>query len=118
MTAAARNYHAGLAAETSVLRHYVENGYTLLAQRFRGIRGEIDLIVQKGASVIFIEVKKSRSFDAAIVRLGPAQIGRIFDTASEFLGTQPLGQLTESRFDLALVNATGEVSILENVVAP
>lgn len=118
MSVAARNYHAGLAAETSVLRHYLDAGYTPLAQRFRGIRGEIDLILSKGAVVIFVEVKKSRSFEAAIARLGPAQIGRILDTATEFLGTQPLGQLTESRFDLALVNATGEVTVMENVLAP
>lgn len=115
---AARNYHAGLAAEMSVLRQYLDAGYQLLAQRFRGLGGEIDLILRKGASVIFVEVKKSRSFDAALARLGPAQIGRIFDTAAEFLGTQPLGQLTETRFDVALVNAQGQVSVMENALGP
>lgn len=115
---AARNYHAGLAAEGSVLRHYLDAGYQLLAQRFRGLRGEIDLVLRKGASVIFVEVKKSRSFDAALARLGPAQIGRIFDTAAEFLGTQPLGQLTETRFDVALVNAHGQVAVIENALGP
>lgn len=115
---AARNYHAGLAAEGSVLRHYLDAGYQLLAQRFRGLRGEIDLVLRKGASVIFVEVKKSRSFDTALARLGPAQIGRIFDTAAEFLGTQPLGQLTETRFDVALVNAEGQITVMENALGP
>lgn len=112
-----RNYHAGLAAEDSVLRQYLDSGHALLAQRFRGLRGEIDLVLRKGASVVFVEVKKSRSFDAALARLGPAQIGRIVDTASEFLGTQPLGQMTETRFDVALVNASGEVRVMENALA-
>ncbi|MCC5964046.1 MAG: YraN family protein [Rhodobacteraceae bacterium] len=115
---AARNYHAGLAAEGSVLRQYLDAGYQLLAQRFRGLGGEIDLVLRKGASVIFVEVKKSRSFDAALARLGPAQISRIFATASEFLGTQPLGQLTETRFDVALVNAQGQVTVMENALGP
>ncbi|WP_071799176.1 YraN family protein [Natronohydrobacter thiooxidans] len=115
---AARNYHAGLAAESSVLRQYLDAGYQLLAQRFRGLHGEIDLILRKGAAVIFVEVKKSRSFDAALARLGPAQIGRIFDTAAEFLGTQPLGQLTETRFDVALVNAQGQITVMENALGP
>ncbi len=115
---AARNYHAGLAAESSVLRQYLDTGYELLAQRFRGLRGEIDLVLRKGAAVIFVEVKKSRSFDAALARLGPSQIDRIFDTASEFLGSQPLGQLTETRFDVALVNAQGQITVMENALGP
>ncbi len=113
-----RNYHAGLAAEASVLRDYVDQGYRILARRFRGARGEIDLVLEKDAVVVFVEVKKSRSFDAALARLGAAQIGRILDTASEFLGLTPKGQLTETRFDVALVNAHGQVSVLHNALAP
>ncbi|PZX47411.1 putative endonuclease [Roseinatronobacter thiooxidans] len=113
-----RNYHAGLAAETSVLRQYLAAGYALLAQRFRGDQGEIDLILQRGDDVIFVEVKKSRTFEAAALRLGSRQIARILDTASEFLGTQPRGQLTPTRFDVALVNSVGEVTVLENALAP
>lgn len=112
----ARNYLAGLAAEDSVLRQYSGAGYALLARRFRGARGEIDLVLGRGSSVVFIEVKKSRSFDSAVARLGPAQTQRIFDTASEFLGTQPQGQMTETRFDVALVNARGEISVIENAL--
>jgi len=112
----ARNYQAGLAAEASVLRHYLASGHSLLAQRYRGVHGEIDLVLQHGSDVIFVEVKKSRSFDAAALRLGAQQIDRIFQTASEFLGTQPQGQMTPARFDVALVNAHGEVSVLENAL--
>lgn len=112
-----RNHLAGLAAEASVLQHYLAAGYALLARRYRGLRGEIDLVLARGASVIFVEVKKSRSFDAALARLGAAQIARIFDTASEFLGTQPQGQDTDTRFDVALVNAHGEISVIENALS-
>ncbi len=112
----ARNYQAGLAAENSVLRTYVAAGYAMLERRFRGARGEIDLVLRRGDDVIFVEVKKSRSFDAALIRLGATQIGRIFETANEFLGAQPKGLLTEARFDLALVNAHGEVRIMENAL--
>lgn len=112
----ARNHLAGLAAENSVLQTYLAAGYDLLAQRFRGMRGEIDLVLGRGARVVFVEVKKSRSFDAALARLGPAQIGRIFQTASEYLATLPDGQMTETRFDVALVNARGEISVIENAL--
>jgi len=51
-------------------------------------------------------------------RIGAGQIARIYDTANEFLGAQPRGLLTEARFDVALVNAYGEVRVLENALAP
>jgi putative endonuclease len=114
----ARNYHAGLAAEDSVLRRYLASGHALLARRFRGLRGEIDLVLARGDAVIFVEVKKSKSFEAAMGRIGAGQIARIYDTANEFLGAQPRGLLTEARFDVALVNAYGEVRVLENALAP
>jgi putative endonuclease len=112
----ARNYHAGLAAEDIVLRSYQAAGYALLARRFRGLRGEIDLILRRGEDVIFVEVKKSKSFEAALARIGAAQISRIYDTASEFLSAQPKGLLTEARFDVALVDAQGVVRVIENAL--
>ena len=114
----ARNHLAGMAAEDSVLRDYTAKGYRLLERRFRGQGGEIDLVLGRGDDVIFVEVKKSRSFDTARARLGQRQILRIFNAAAEFLGGQPKGQLTETRFDLALVNAHGEVAVMENALWP
>lgn len=113
-----RNHLAGLSAEDGVLRTYLAQGCQLLHRRFRGQGGEIDLILAQGEVVIFVEVKKSRSFDSARARLGAPQIARIFATAAEFLGSQPKGQLTETRFDLALVNAQGDIAIMENALGP
>ena len=108
------SFHAGLAAETIIASDYERRGFTIAHQRWRGKSGEIDLIVQDGEGLIFIEVKQSRSFDRAALRLSPAQIGRIYNCAAEYLGTQPRGSLTEVRFDVALVNGHGETQIIEN----
>ena len=86
----------------------------MVARRWRGQGGEIDLIVRDGAGLIFVEVKKSRCFARAAERLTPRQSARIQAAAEEFLGTQPRGSLTPVRFDLALMNAHGEIQILEN----
>lgn len=110
----ARNNLAGLAGEGAVLRHYLQDGYDLLVERFRGTFGEIDLILAKGSSVIFIEVKKSRNFDAALARVSPAQIRRIMTTAEEYLANAPNGLSSDMRFDVAMVNSVGEVAVLEN----
>ncbi len=116
MTFHARNYHAGLAAEDSVLRHYMSLGYALLAQRWRGMRGEIDLILGRDNDVVFVEVKKSKCFDQAVSRLGQAQLGRIYQTAEQFLGTLPMGLNTPARLDVALVNSYGDVRVIENAL--
>lgn len=108
------SYHAGLAAEDIVAQHYSRAGQPMLAKRWRGSTGEIDLIAQDGDGVIFIEVKKSRSHAQAATRLTRRQMDRIYGAASEFLATQPRGQLTDVRFDLALVDEMGRVNVIEN----
>ena len=113
----ARNHHAGQAAEESVLRHYMQLGYGLLARRWRGFGGELDLVLRNGDGVVFVEVKKSRCFDRALALLGRAQMHRIFQTAEQYLGTCPAGLNTQSRLDIALVNSFGEVRIVENAMA-
>jgi putative endonuclease len=39
---------------------------------------------------------------------------RIYGAGSEFLATQPGGQLTDVRFDLALVDEMGRIKVIEN----
>ncbi len=110
----ALSYHAGRVAEDRVADHYTRAGMAVLARRWRGQGGEIDLIIGNGAALIFVEVKKSRSFARAAERISPRQMARIHATASEFLATQPNGQLTEARFDVALMDGTGQLEMLEN----
>lgn len=103
---------SGRAAEERVVTEYQQRGYILIASRWRGQGGEIDLIFCKDERVIFAEVKKARTIDAAIHSLRPAQMRRIHDAASEFLDTMPKGQLTEVRFDLAAMDETGKIQLI------
>jgi putative endonuclease len=107
-------YLSGLAAEDCVARKYDRGGFPILNTRWRGAGGEIDLIARDGDGLIFIEVKKSKSFENAAQKLTHRQMLRIQSAASEYLGTMPNGQLTDVRFDVALVNGAGDVQILEN----
>ncbi|APX23256.1 MAG: hypothetical protein CML50_02500 [Rhodobacteraceae bacterium] len=114
----ALGYHAGLSAEAQVVQDYERRGYAVLRKRWRGACGEIDLILQDGDALIFVEVKKSRSFDRALARLSQRQIGRLLRAGEEFAGTQPRGSLTDMRFDIALVNASGVIRVMENALGP
>ena len=109
-----RAYLSGLSAEASVVRHLERQGLVPLAERWRGQGGEVDLILRDGDVYVFVEVKKSRSFDAALNSLGAKQMQRIHAAASEYLAQTPKGQLSEVRFDLALVDGMGQVRIMEN----
>ena len=107
-------YHAGRVAEDTVALEYERRAHAIAARRWRGQSGEIDLIARDGETLIFVEVKKSRSFAGAATRLARHQMDRICAAASEFLAGEPRGQLTDVRFDLAVVNAVGAVHIIEN----
>lgn len=111
-----RAYLAGHAAEHSVHRLYEHRGFKMAARRWRGGGGEIDLIYRDGDACVFVEVKQSSSFDRAAQSLRPAQIRRILQAASVFVGNEPNGQMTEMRFDVALVNGQGETEIIENAL--
>ena len=109
-----RNYRAGLAAEDSVASDYEARGHKIAARRWRGSRAEIDLVARAGDGLVFIEVKKARDFTRAALRLTSAQMRRIYDAASEYLAREPRGQLTPVRFDVALVDASGQMQVIEN----
>nr|WP_245514058.1 YraN family protein [Antarcticimicrobium luteum] len=95
-------------------RDYERRGFAIDRRRWRGRGGEIDLIARHGGGVVFIEVKSARDFATAAERLGARQMRRLYTAASEFLEGEPAGQLTEARFDVALVDGRGAYQIVEN----
>jgi putative endonuclease len=107
-------YHGGLAAEGAVERHYARAGHAITARRWRGSGGEIDLIARDAAGLVFVEVKKSRTFARAAERVTARQMARIYASASEFLAGEPDGQDSALRFDVALVDQAGRIEIIEN----
>jgi len=107
-------FHAGRAAEDIVARSYERRGAHLARRRWRGLSGEIDLILQEGATTVFVEVKKAASFDQAALRLSRRQMDRICMAAQEYMDTLPGGMLNLMRFDMALVDGKGAVQVMEN----
>lgn len=108
------NYHAGLTAEAIVERDYARRGQNIVERRWRGHGGEIDLIISENDSLVFVEVKKSKTHDQALQRVSRRQMDRLCHAASEYVAREPKGQLTNMRFDVATVDAAGTVRILEN----
>lgn len=105
---------SGNMAEDCVAAKYEADGYRMIARRWRGQAGEIDLICERGNCLIFIEVKRSKSHASAGERLLRRQMDRICLAACEFCGDRPDGMLTEMRFDAALVDELGRIEVIEN----
>lgn len=93
---------------------YARRGHALAARRWRGSHGEIDLVLRNGDGLIVVEVKQARDFGRAAARITAAQLERIYGAVSEFVAGEPRGELTEVRLDVALVDGTGQLQILEN----
>ncbi|MEM1351054.1 MAG: YraN family protein [Pseudomonadota bacterium] len=112
-----RAYQSGLAAEQSVARQYAEQGYEIVAERWGCTYGEIDLIAQRGAEYVFVEVKTSQTFETAARAITPRQQERIFAAATLFATELPTGLLTPMRFDAALVDGMGRIEIRANALS-
>ena len=108
------NHHAGLAAAAQVADHFLRAGLPIRERRWRGPGGEIDLICGDEAGLVFVEVKKGRDHAGALARVTPRQLDRIRASAEAYAARMPRGSLTDMRIDLALVDATGRIEIIEN----
>ncbi len=108
------SYHAGLCAEDRVAADYERRGFRIVGRRWRGSGGEIDLVARGAEGLVFIEVKAARSLDQAAHRVGRRQVERIHATATEYFAAEPDGQNTGMRFDVALMDRSGTIRIVEN----
>lgn len=108
---------SGVLAEDTVARHLEALGLTVLARRWRGTVGEIDLICRDGDCLVFVEVKQAATHADAAQRLGRNQMDRICAAACEYCVAKAGGMDREMRFDVALVDALGRVELLINAFA-
>ncbi|MBM3570037.1 MAG: YraN family protein [Alphaproteobacteria bacterium] len=103
MNPRASAWRQGVLAEWLCLAWLAVKGYAILARRFRCPVGEIDIVARRGDTLVAVEVKARRDFDAAVSALTLRQRERILRAAEYFrlgLGARaPAG----TRFDLMLV---------------
>ena len=94
---------AGRRAEWLALAFLRLKGYRLVAQRFRCPQGEIDLIVHRGRTLVFVEVKRRAALDTAAASIGLRQQARIVAAAGAFLQRNPGQAKPDTRFDAVLI---------------
>src|SRR5690606_657756 len=77
----------GADAERTAAAHLARAGLRLLARNYRGPRGEIDLVMREGATLVFVEVRyRSRSdYGHASETVDRRKQARLRATAEHFL---------------------------------
>ncbi|HEX3621267.1 MAG TPA: YraN family protein [Acidimicrobiales bacterium] len=103
----------GASGEAAVADWYSEHGYEVVARNWRCRAGELDLIVRRGRTFVFCEVKtrSSDAFGAPVEAITRDKQVRLRHLAARWLEDAPL-RPTEIRFDVASVLA-GEIEVLE-----
>lgn len=112
------NYKQGHWAESLARIYLICKGYSCLAKNYRGIRGtkfgEIDLIMKKGKTIVFVEVKKRSSIEEAAYSILPQQQKRIANSAEIFIKKNPNLQNYDIRFDAILVKLPLTIKHIKN----
>ena len=96
-------HRRGHAAEALALALLTLKGYRFLARRFAAAGGEIDLIVARGETVAFVEVKARRSLDDAFGAIDARKRRRFARAARAWLARNPWATMRVLRADAVFI---------------
>ena len=93
--------------------HLKNNGYHILVQNYRAFRGEIDLVVKDGDSIVFVEVKTRRSLKFGLPQeaVTPRKQQQISKIALAYLQERNLLE-TPCRFDVIAIRLSYHLKLL------
>lgn len=82
-----QTYKTGLSGEARAEQYLSAKGMTVIDRRYRGGDGEIDLVMQDGEAIVFVEVKSRPSSHAGsgLMAVTPAKQRRMTHAAQSFL---------------------------------
>ncbi|MBY0611584.1 MAG: YraN family protein [Beijerinckiaceae bacterium] len=90
-------------AEWAATLFLIAKGYRILERNYREGGGEIDLIVQRGRTVAFVEVKARPSAGAALLAIDDRKLAQIAKAARHWLSAAREPHALTLRFDAVLV---------------
>ena len=104
----------GKIGEALAVEHFKAQGYEIRAQNYRTRSGEIDLIVQRGKRVVFVEVKTRRSskFGAPQAAVTPAKQKQISKISLNYLQRHNLLDVP-CQFDVVAIILSWEFELVK-----
>lgn len=109
----------GKLAEGRAARFLKKSGYRILEKNYRTRSGEIDLVVEKGDLLIFVEVKNRAddSFGTALDAVTREKQKRIVKAANHYLSRTSPDELN-IRFDVIAVDSHGKCTHIRDAFYP
>ncbi len=108
----------GLRAESIAALALSLKGYRVLARRLRTPVGEIDLVVRRADSLVFVEVKARPTLASALEAVPPSAQMRLSRAAASALAARPEWARGTVRFDLVAVVPWRWPTHVPNAFAP
>jgi putative endonuclease len=96
-------HNHGHRAENIALWYLRLKGYRLLARRFKTPVGEVDLIMSKADTTVFIEVKARQTVDQSLFAVTPFQSRRIAQAAAWYTARDTKAATGFQRFDIVAI---------------
>jgi len=109
------SYNRGISGEGMAVEYLISKGYRILAQNFRYLKGEVDILAQKDNCLAAVEVKtrSTSDFGAPEEFLKPAQIQRIIKAVDHFVTSKDLD--VEVRFDIIAIILSKQAPQIEHI---
>lgn len=106
---------SGQAGEDAALAHLQQHGLSVLERNFRCKGGEIDLVMQDGAALVFVEVRRRADMrhGGAAASVTPAKQARLLRAAQFYLLRYRLPP--PCRFDVIAIDG-GQLRWLKNAI--
>lgn len=103
----------GASGEAQAAAWYESHGYTVVARNWRCPAGELDLVLARGRTVVFCEVKtrSTATFGHPAEAVTPAKQRRLRSLARQWLADSEV-RPRELRFDVAAILA-GDLEVIE-----
>ena len=103
----------GKIGESLAIEHFKAKGYKIRAQNYRTRLGEIDLIVQRGKRIAFVEVKTRRSskFGLPQAAVTPTKQKQISKIALDYLQTHNLLDVP-CQFDVVAIKLSWKFELI------
>ena len=105
----------GAEAESAAVQHLIQSGLRIVARNWRCRFGELDIVAQEGATLVFVEVRQraNQGFGGAVASIGAAKRAKLVAAAQAYL--QNLPSKPPCRFD-AVCFESGRLVWLKNCI--
>ena len=111
----AQHNELGKLGEDLAVDYLLEHGYTILDRNYRFEKAEVDILSQKGNTLIVVEVKTRSSADFGNPQdfVTPKQIKQLVKAVDQYINNNDLN--VEVRFDIIAIIKQGATFDIEHI---